>query len=96
MDAWKCVWQSLSECQVRLGAEIAAQSLLVTGGITKSAISRRAGEAISILIETTRGFKFNDLSALTQLIGLGNGLTPCGDDFLVGYLAGYGVPCEIL
>ncbi len=88
MDAWKCVWQSLNECQVRLGAEIDAQSLLVTGEITKSGISRRAGKAIRILIETTRGFKFNDLSALTQLIGLGNGLTPCGDDILVGYLAG--------
>jgi hypothetical protein len=86
--AWKCVWQSLNECQVRLGAEIVAQALLHSDGIVQSAISRRLGEAIRTLIEATRSFQLNDLSVLTRLIGLGTGLTPCGDDFLVGYLAG--------
>jgi hypothetical protein len=88
LEAWKCVWQSLSERQLRLGAEIIAQSLLDKAGSTQSAISRRAGEAIRLLIEATRNFRLDDLSALTQLIGLGTGLTPCGDDFLIGYLAG--------
>jgi len=86
--AWKCVWQSLNECQVHLGAEIVAQSLLDSDGIGQSAISRRVGEAIRTLIEATRSYKLDDLSALTRLIGLGTGLTPCGDDILVGYLAG--------
>jgi len=87
-NAWKLVWQSLNECQVRLGAEIVAQALLHSDGIVQSAISRRVGEAIHTLIEATRSYQLNELSALTQLIGLGTGLTPCGDDFLVGYLAG--------
>jgi hypothetical protein len=87
-EAWKCVWQSLNECQVRLGAEIVAQALLHSNGITQSAISRQAGDAIRTLIEATRSYQLDDLSPLTRLIGLGTGLTPCGDDFLVGYLAG--------
>ena len=86
--AWKYVWQALNECQVRLGAAIVAQALLHSDGIVQSAISRRLGEAIRTLIEATRSFQLNDLSVLTRLIGLGTGLTPCGDDFLVGYLAG--------
>jgi hypothetical protein len=88
VEAWKCVWQSLNECQVNLGAEIIAQALLHSDGIAQSAISRWAGEAIRTLIEATRSYQSDDLSALTWLIGLGTGLTPCGDDFLVGYLAG--------
>jgi len=88
MDAWKYVWQLLNERQVRLGAEINAQALLHPGGSRQSAISRRVGEAIRPLVEATRNYQVDDLSALTRLIGLGAGLTPCGDDFLVGYLAG--------
>jgi hypothetical protein len=88
VEAWKCVWQSLNECQVRLGADIVAQALLHSDGIVQTAISHRVGEAIRTLIEATRSYQLDDLSALTRLIGLGTGLTPCGDDFLVGYLAG--------
>jgi len=88
LEAWKCVWQSLNEYQVRLGAELVAQALLHSDGMAYSAISSRAGKAIRSLIETTRSSQLNDLSALTRLVGLGTGLTPCGDDFLVGFLAG--------
>jgi hypothetical protein len=86
--AWKCVWQSLNECQVHLGAEIVAQVLLNSDGIAQSAITRRVGEATRTLIEATRSYRLDDRSALTRLIGLGSGLTPGGDDILVGYLAG--------
>jgi hypothetical protein len=88
VGAWKLVWQSLNECQLRLGAELVAQALLQSDGIAESAISRRLGEAIRYQIEASRNYQSDDLSALTRLIGLGTGLTPCGDDFLVGYLAG--------
>jgi Protein of unknown function (DUF2877) len=87
-DAWMFVWQLLSERQVRWGAEFIAQCLLDTAGSTQSAISLRTGEAVRLLIEATRNFQLDDPSALTRLIGLGTGLTPCGDDFLIGYLAG--------
>jgi hypothetical protein len=87
-QAWKYVWQSLNERQVRLGAEIVAQALLRSDGMAQSAISRRAGEAIRALTDATRKYQLDDLSILTRLIGLGTGLTPCGDDYLVGYLTG--------
>jgi hypothetical protein len=88
VEAWKCVWQSLNECQERLGAEIVAQALLHSDGIAQTSISHGVGEIIRNLIEATRSHQLDDLSALTRLIGLGTGLTPCGDDLLVGYLAG--------
>jgi hypothetical protein len=87
-EAWKCVWQSLNEYQVHREAEIVAQALLHSDGIVQSAISRQVGDAIRTQIEATRSYQLDDLSALTRLIGLGAGLTPCGDDFLVGYIAG--------
>jgi hypothetical protein len=86
-EAWKCVWQLLNERQVRLGAEIVAQVLLHSDGMVQSAISRQMGDAVRALVDATRICQL-DPSALIRLIGLGTGLTPCGDDFLVGYLAG--------
>ncbi|UVT15395.1 MAG: DUF2877 domain-containing protein [Nitrospira sp.] len=45
--------------------------------------------AIPALLHATRDFQLEDAKASSRsLIGLGPGLTPSGDDFLVGYLAG--------
>ena len=87
-EIWRHVWKLLNERQVHLGAEIGAEALLHSDGNKQSAISCRMGEAIRSLIGVTRNYRLDDLSALAHLIGLGTGLTPCGDDFLVGYLAG--------
>ena len=88
-DAWYYAWQSLNEHQVRLGAEFVAHALLQPDGLAQTAISWRAGEAIRALKNATQRYQSDDLSVLLiRLIGLGTGLTPCGDDFLVGYLAG--------
>ena len=87
-DAWYYAWHSLNEHQVRLGAEFVADALLHPDGLAQTAISRRAGEVIRALKNATQRYQSEDLSVLTRLIGLGTGLTPCGDDFLVGYLAG--------
>ena len=44
---------------------------------------------ITALLQGTRDFQFEEVRASVKpLIGLGPGLTPSGDDFLVGYLAG--------
>ncbi len=45
-----------------------------------SPLERRFAEAIPLLLD-----RFDQGARL--LVGLGNGLTPCGDDFLVGWLA---------
>jgi hypothetical protein len=87
-EAWKYVWQTLNECQVKRGAEIVAQGLFHSDGGAQSSISRQAGKAICTLIENTRRYTLDDSFPLTSLIGLGNGLTPSGDDIMIGYLAG--------
>ena len=44
---------------------------------------------IQILVGATQSGDIDAASdAVSQVIGLGDGLTPAGDDFLVGYLAG--------
>jgi hypothetical protein len=40
------------------------------------------------LLDATRQFDLSAASSFDALIGLGSGLTPSGDDLLVGYLAG--------
>ena len=86
--AWKCVWQFLNERHKRLEAEIVAEALFRSDETAQSAISRRAGEAIYALLDATRRYNLDHTSMLNTLIGLGSGLTPSGDDLLVGYLAG--------
>jgi len=51
-------------------------------------VSRKAGESIRDLVNATRGYDLTNTSSINSLIGLGSGLTPSGDDLLVGYLAG--------
>ena len=49
----------------------------------------RAVHTVPALIEATRNLQLEAaVTALRPLIGLGPGLTPSGDDFIVGYLAG--------
>lgn len=52
-------------------------------------LQRLAGATIDKLIAATRCFAAPAAGkALSALVGLGEGTTPAGDDFLVGYLAG--------
>src|SRR3990172_3251387 len=55
---------------------------------TQTNVSRKAVEAMRELVTATRRYELTDNSAVKSLIGLGSGLTPSGDDLLVGYLAG--------
>jgi hypothetical protein len=50
---------------------------------------RRMDESVPDLVATTRRCDLAGVErVIASLIGLGSGLTPSGDDFLVGYLAG--------
>lgn len=79
--AWRFAWQTLNERQIKSNAEIIAQDLFRPE-------TARAGKAIQSIFESTRRCDLNDDSSVRALIGLGSGLTPSGDDLLVGYLAG--------
>ncbi len=84
-SAWSCVWTALNKRQEYLKAEIVMEELFQESAQT--GVLRKAGEALRGLITFTRQYDLND-SPLKALIGLGPGLTPSGDDLLIGYLAG--------
>ena len=87
-EAWRCVWQALNERQIQLNAEIIAQDLFRSDETIRSGVPHKAGEAMRGIFAATRQFDLAAASSLNALIGLGAGLTPSGDDLLVGYLAG--------
>jgi len=87
--SWRHAWQMLNNRQLLIGSEIVAQDLFHSEGTARTGVPRTAGEAMRNLFEFTQR---HDLTAASSsvhaLIGLGAGLTPSGDDLLVGYLAG--------
>jgi len=85
---WSLVWEALNTRQKRLHAEIIADVLLRADQTTQSSVSSIAGKAIPELMNATQRFDLDDTAATEALIGLGYGLTPSGDDLLMGYLAG--------
>lgn len=80
--AWQSVWDALNARQVQLNAEIIAEDLF------RSDETIRAGAAMRGLLDATRRTDPAAPASIRPLIGLGSGLTPSGDDLLVGYLAG--------
>jgi hypothetical protein len=86
--AWSLVWDALNKRQILSGSEIVAQDLFRVSESTSAHVSRKAGEALRDLVDATRRYELTDTTAVRALIGLGPGLTPSGDDLLIGYLAG--------
>jgi hypothetical protein len=80
LAALRSVEQMLAGWQARVAIGLPAGQV---------AAARRMGESVSGLVAATR--RYDEAAAtgsVATLIGLGPGLTPAGDDFLVGYLAG--------
>jgi hypothetical protein len=70
-------------------ADTALAALKTSKLISPSPLKVRAFQAIRELVRSTRDDDINGaLDASTQLIGLGPGLTPSGDDLLAGYITG--------
>lgn len=86
--AWRFAWRMLNDRQIQSNAEIIAQDLFRSDGSLKAGAPRKASVAMQDLFEATRKYDLADDSPVHALIGLGAGLTPSGDDLLVGYLAG--------
>ena len=86
---WRRAWQILNERQIQSDAEIIARDLIHPNAPSRGAATRRAGEAMRGLFDAARRYDCLAAAApLRLLVGLGSGLTPSGDDLLVGYLAG--------
>ena len=86
-EAWSTAWQLLNQGQ-RIGKtdRIAEDLFLSNSG---SPLSRRIRKSVTQLITSAERFDIRgSIHAAEKLIGLGPGLTPTGDDFLIGFLAG--------
>jgi len=86
--AWMKVWQLLNDRQRNSGAEIVAENLLHPQDFQGSVLFRRLANGIAELREATDHYDAKAAGVVSDLIGLGSGLTPSGDDLLVGYMAG--------
>jgi hypothetical protein len=63
------------------------RALAVQGGAVP--LQRQAGDAIKNLVDAALSSRPDQVAdAVRRLIGLGDGSTPAGDDFLVGFVAG--------
>ncbi len=86
--AWLCAWRVLAKRaqqseSIRLGE---------TGRISPSnhqnLLSQQVNLAVRGLLKATASCDSSAVASVEGLIGLGPGLTPAGDDLLVGYLTG--------
>ncbi len=87
-NAWRNVWDALNKRQIQSNAEIIARDLFRSDATERAGAPGRAGAAMRGLFNATRRYDPGVASSVRPLIGLGVGLTPSGDDLLVGYLAG--------
>jgi hypothetical protein len=85
--AWSEAWDLLNKNQRLKGVEIIAGELFQV--ITSSQLSQRMGKSVMRLIVSTECFDVERaVHAAGKMIGLGPGVTPSGDDILLGFLAG--------
>ena len=86
--AWTRVWDALNKRQRLSASEIVAEELLRSPEWAQTGVAHRVGKAMRDLLNTTRRYELTNPSTVESLIGLGPGLTPSGDDLLVGYITG--------
>ncbi len=94
-QSWAVAWSELKTYPRRSGLLMKIMELSghSEGRPIASAISevlmQQAAHTVAALLRATSNLQLQDaVIAMRPLIGLGPGLTPSGDDFLVGYLTG--------
>jgi hypothetical protein len=85
--SWTAVWQILNQRQRLNKTEIIADNLfqLNAGSLLSQKIS---GPVLQLISSTEQFDRQGSIHAAEKMIGLGPGVTPAGDDFLIGFLAG--------
>jgi Protein of unknown function (DUF2877) len=92
-QAWAAAWLELLKHRSGSGIFAMIAGIPATtqypGIAPIETLAERAVETISVLIDATHHLEVDAvIAAFRPLIGLGPGLTPSGDDFIVGYLTG--------
>jgi hypothetical protein len=86
-EAWSTAWELLNKGQRLRRTDIIAGDLLQTEA--GSPLSQRMSSPVMQLISATEQFDVKtSIQAAQNMIGLGPGVTPSGDDILIGFLAG--------
>lgn len=87
--AWRAVWEALNARQIQTKADIVARNVFHSDTNLTAGVSRIASGSLRTLVNSARRLDPAPAApALRALIGLGAGLTPSGDDLVVGFLAG--------
>ena len=85
--AWSTALNFLTKGQRLKSTEIIADDLFQIG--TGSALSQRMSRPVMQLIKSAQQFEVQGSAQVAEkMIGLGPGVTPSGDDILIGFLAG--------
>lgn len=87
LRSWSAAWVLLNEEQRRRNTDIIAEELFQSN--SRTPFSRKIGPSVLRLINAVE--KFDDegaFRAAEEMIGLGPGVTPSGDDILIGFLGG--------
>ena len=92
-QAWAVAWLELLKHRSGSGISAMIAGIPVPsehpGILPIQTLVERAVQTVPVLIDATRHLQVDAaITAVRPLIGLGPGLTPSGDDFIVGYLAG--------
>lgn len=86
--AWNSVWQALYEHKRRINYETPRTESSITDFPWEATFSQIMDVHVRAMVEAVRNLDPSVGTSLAGLIGLGPGLTPSGDDFLVGFLTG--------
>lgn len=86
-QAWSTAWDLLNRRQRRTNCDIVADDIFREQA--GSALGQRLSRPILQLVASADAFDAGrSIQAAENMIGLGPGLTPSGDDILIGFLAG--------
>ncbi len=94
MLSWAAAWSELKASHHTIGLPEIMHAVSLPGeqcgsSAVPSATLKWPTRTVPALLRAIRDFRLDDaMTAIGSVIGLGPGLTPSGDDFLVGYLAG--------
>jgi hypothetical protein len=86
-QAWSTAWLLLNKGQRLYRTDIIAEDLFQRN--KDALVSQRVSAPVVQLISSTKKYDVQTAIQATQsMIGLGQGVTPSGDDILIGFLAG--------
>jgi hypothetical protein len=85
--AWSTAWQLLNAGQQARNTDLIADHLFRLN-IGSSLSQKMSAPVTQLMASAKRGDVQSSVRAAEKLVGLGPGVTPTGDDFLIGLLAG--------